>query len=96
MDASVRLLALPLISLVEEVLGNGNTRIQIAGDNQITLFVLTTGRSPTMRHLARTHRICVAWLHEQHQREDFHFDYVTGKSVGKAFTCTVVKMSFSV
>ena len=41
-------------------------------DNQAIIRVVQTGKSPTMRHLGRTHRISVAWLHEvvrdpQHQ-----------------------------
>ena len=28
------------------------------------LHVIKTGRSPSMRYLARTHRVSVAWLHE--------------------------------
>ena len=75
MDTSLRLLALPLMLLVEEVFGS--TRIQIAGDNQSMLFILKTGRNPTMRHLSRTHRVSVAWLHEQHVRENFQFGYVS-------------------
>ena len=33
-------------------------------DNQATMRVVSTGKSPTMRYLARTHRVSVAWLHE--------------------------------
>ena len=66
MGTSLPLRALPLMLLVEEVVGS--TRIQIAGDNSSTLFCLKTGRNPTMRHLSRTHRVSAAWLHEQHVR----------------------------
>ena len=34
-------------------------------DNQAMIRVCQTGRNPTMRHLGRTHRISVAWLHER-------------------------------
>ena len=64
MDTSLRLLARPLMLLVEEVFGT--TRIQIAGDNQSMLFSLKTGLNPTMRRLPRTHRVSVAGLYEQH------------------------------
>ena len=75
MDTSLRLRALPRMLLVEEVFGT--TRIQIAGDNQSMLRILKTGRNPTMRHLPRTHRVSVAWLHEQHIKENFEFAYVS-------------------
>ena len=36
-------------------------------DNQAMIRVVQSGRNPTMRYLGRTHRICVAWLHEVFQ-----------------------------
>ena len=32
-------------------------------DNQATIRVVSTGKNPTVRYLARTHRVSVAWLH---------------------------------
>ena len=37
-----------------------------------------TGRNPTMRHLARTHRISVGWVHEQYQSGNFVFAHEAG------------------
>ena len=34
-----------------------------------------------MRHLTRTHRISVAWLHEQYHREHFDFKYVSTECI---------------
>jgi hypothetical protein len=34
-------------------------------DNTSMIAVVRSGRNPTMRHLGRTHRISVQWLHEQ-------------------------------
>ena len=62
MDTALRVVGLPLLRLVDEVFGA--TRIRIAGDDQSMLFSRKIGRSPTMRHLARAHRLCVAWLSE--------------------------------
>ena len=88
MDTTIRLLALPLASIADEVFGA--TKIQIMGDNQGMLCVIRTGRNPTMRHLARTHRVSVAWLHEQHQREDFEFSYVdTDNMAADMFTKSI-------
>ena len=62
MDTAIRIIALPLLSLVEEVCGV--SRVQVGGDNQAMLTAMKTGRSPTMRRLSRI----VARLHEQYQR----------------------------
>jgi hypothetical protein len=75
MDTSLRLLALPLMLLVEEVCGN--TRVHIAGDNQSMLLILKIGRNPTMGHLSRTHRASVVWRQEKHVRENSAVDYVS-------------------
>ena len=48
------------------------------GDNVSMLQVMKAGRNPTMRHLGRTHRVSVAWLHEQHRR--LLYDFVIRRS----------------
>ena len=58
MDSTIRLLALPLVQIVDEVFGI--TKIQIMGDSQGMLCVMKSGRNPTMRHLSRSHRVSVA------------------------------------
>jgi hypothetical protein len=88
MDTTIRLLALPLASVVDEVFGA--TKIQIMGDNQGMRCALRTSRNPTLRHLARTRRVSVAWLHEQHQREDFEFSYIdTDNMAADMFTTSI-------
>ena len=37
--------------------------------------VTETGRNPTMRYLARTHRVSVAWLHETFSHQDIDLIY---------------------
>ena len=71
MDSTIRLLALPALSFVEEIFSK--VIVHVCGDNQAMLCVMKTGRNPTMRHLSRTHRVSIAWLHEQHHREQFTF-----------------------
>ena len=75
MDMTIRILTLPVLCLVEEIFPG--ITLNICGDNTSMLCVLKTGRNPSMRHLSRTHRISVAWLHEQHEREHFNVKYVT-------------------
>ena len=33
-------------------------------DNTAAIQILSTGKNPTLRHLGRTHRVDLAWLHE--------------------------------
>ena len=39
-------------------------------DNQTRIRAVETGRNPSMRYLARTHRVSVAWLHETFSRQN--------------------------
>ena len=78
-DAFANLLVIPLLLWVDDV--PGKVKAKICGDNKGNLRDMKTGRNPTMRHLARTRRICVAWLHEQHLREGFEVDYINTNSM---------------
>ena len=44
-------------------------------DNPAMIRVATTGKNPTMRYLARTHRVSVAWLHEVCQMKEIRMVY---------------------
>ena len=44
-------------------------------DNQAMIRVVATGKNPTMRYLARTHRVSVAWLHEVRQMKEIRMVY---------------------
>ena len=44
-------------------------------DNQAMIRVVTTGTNPTMRYLARTHRVSVAWLHEVCKMKEIQIVY---------------------
>ena len=74
MDTTIRLRTIPLLSICEQVFGVES--VTICGDNQAMLSIRKTGRNPTLRHLSRTHRVSVAWLHEQYEREHSMFSYV--------------------
>ena len=46
-----------------------------------------TGRNPTMRYLARTHRVSVAWLHETFSRQNIGLMYeVSSKMCADIYT----------
>ena len=38
-----------------------------------------TGKNPTLRHLGRTHRVDLAWMFEQFQREVYDLRYCTSE-----------------
>ena len=40
-----------------------------------------TGRNPTMRHLLRSHRVSVAWIHEQYKSPHFAFAHESGEAM---------------
>ena len=65
---AIRHCGLPGFSLWEALLG-GYPNLYVHEDNQAMLRVLETGKNPTMRYLARTHRVNVAWLHEVCQND---------------------------
>ena len=39
-------------------------------DNQAALQIVRSGRNPTLRHLRRTHKVCITWLCEALQHPD--------------------------
>ena len=48
-------------------------------DNQTCIRVLETGKSPKLRHLGRTHKICLRWLFEVFQGKDMCLRYCETK-----------------
>ena len=65
-DCALRLVGLPALQLWDALLPR-KAHITFHEDNQAMIRVCETGRNPTMRHLGRTHRVDVAWLHERFQ-----------------------------
>ena len=55
------------LSTVDQVLVNadsshGESRLYIFEDNEAVIKIIIKGRSPTMRHVSRTHRVALDWL----------------------------------
>ena len=40
-------------------------RVYILEDNEAVIKMIIEGRSPTMRHVSRTHRVALDWLFDQ-------------------------------
>jgi hypothetical protein len=62
-DAAARQIGIPCLELWGQVLGRDMV-CNFHEDNGAMIQVCKTGRNQTMRHLGRTHRIDVHWLHE--------------------------------
>ena len=73
MDTTLRVIAMPA-HVMWDVLSHA-IKPTVFGDNEAMLQVIKTGRNPTMRYLARTHRVSVAWLHEVYASGVFAFKY---------------------
>ena len=56
-------------------------------DNQTMIGVVRTGKNPTMRHLERSHGVCIAWMHEVFQEGYVGLAYeVTAKMAADVHT----------
>ena len=73
-DYGLRTDGLPALSLWR-VLFPHQPPLQFHEDNQAMICVVFTGKNPTMRYLARTHRVSVAWLHEVCQMKEIRLVY---------------------
>ena len=62
-DAALRLEGLPAIDLWDVILDR-SVVLKFWEDNDAAIKIMLSGRNPTMRHMARTHRVDTMWLHE--------------------------------
>ena len=63
---------MPTLDLFEAVL---KRLVALMEDRQSTIQIIRTGRSPTMRHLTRTHGVKIAWLHDCYVRNKLAMTY---------------------
>ena len=77
MDTTLRVVAMPA-HVMWDALPHA-IKPTVFGDNEAMLQVIKTGRNPTMRYLARTHRVSVAWLHKVYASGTFTFKYKEAK-----------------
>ena len=73
----------PLVIIVRlgAVIGSllGEIALHQLNDNQSAIEIIRTGKNPTMRHLQRTHRVQVGWIHEQYMSGNFTFAHESGE-----------------
>ena len=44
-------------------------------DNQAMIRIMTSGKNPTMRYMARTHGLSIGWMHHRFRAKDFVLIY---------------------
>ena len=70
-------MGMPALDLWELLLGRapGDGGLQMCEDNAACCRVCRSGKNPNMLHIGRTHRISIAWLHEQLKANDIQMHH---------------------
>ena len=55
---------------------NRKVELLFCEDNQASIVIIETGKSPNLRHLGRTHKVDLAWLHETFSDAGFNLGYI--------------------
>ena len=71
---AIRMEGLPMMDLMQAITGRDPT-MRFFEDNTATIRILETGKTNSLRHLLRTHRVCFQWYHECHKRKLFTIHY---------------------
>ena len=69
-DHGLKNIGLPACDLWEILLGRPGCKVTMFQDNDACCRICRSGKNPNMQHIGRTHRISVAWLHEQFKSKD--------------------------
>ena len=69
-NLAVRTIGLPALDLWETALRR-SVMLTLIEDNESTAAIILPGKSPTMRHLSRTHGVNVSWLHDLYAEQAF-------------------------
>ena len=59
------------------LINNGSFEGIFLEDNQATIRILESGRSPAFRHTDKTQRVSLAWLAEQFRRKHYKLTHVS-------------------
>ena len=92
-DTSIRNEGIPALNLWEVLTNKPQKSLsgKFFEDNETGAQIMCTGKNPTMRHIGRTHGICIAWLSERFKNKDFVMticptDYMCADIFTKFFT----------
>ena len=67
-DVAMRAMGLPALKLLQRILKKSPNFV-VYDDNKAMIGVVRLGRNPTMRHLERSHGVCISWMHEMFTRD---------------------------
>ena len=74
-DHAVRTMGVPSLDLWSTLFERPEANVVFHEDNETAIIVMRQGHSPTMRHLERTHGVCLRWLAERFQCPDYQIMY---------------------
>ena len=83
--------SLPMLQLWETMFNRKKMTVYLLEDNESAITVLSSGKNPTMRHMSRTQRISIAWIHERYISGDYvlincHTDEMAADILTKSFS----------
>ena len=78
LDHALRAEGLPALTFWETILGRP-VRLVLEEDNQTAITVLKTGYSTALRHMGRTHKVCLRWIHERIVDKEVEVKYCLSK-----------------
>ena len=73
-DLAVRKEGLPALIIWEKVLDR-QVKLVMEEDNQAAIKVLESGYSGELRHMGRTHKVCLRWLNERVKEKQMELHY---------------------
>ena len=68
-NTAVRSVGIPAIYLWRTLLGR-DVHIEFMEDNTAAAIIINTGKNPNLRHVHRTQKVCIKWLHERFLTDD--------------------------
>jgi hypothetical protein len=85
-DLALRAEGLPALDIWETILGRP-VKLSFQEDNQAAIVVLKSGYSSALRHMGRTHKVCLRWLSERVAENEVELEYcLSAKQAADIFT----------
>ena len=85
-DVAMRAMGTRALKLLQRILKKSPNFV-FYDDNKAMIGVVRSGRNPTMRHLERSHGVCISWMHEMFTRDYMHLAYeVTDRMAADIYT----------
>ena len=85
-DVAMRAMGVPALKLLQRILKKSPNFV-FYDDNKAMIGVVRSGRNPTMRHLERSHGVCISWMHEMFTRDYMYLAYeVTDRMAADIYT----------